>query len=483
MRDLYGVQPHRPARSPAVARSRPLARAGKARRATNSCRPRARACTRYPSGPVHAGIIEPGHFRFTANGETVVRLEERLGYVHKGVEGLMAGAEIGHGRAHRRAHLGRQHRGLCLGVRPRRRGRARLDAAATRGAAARRHGRARAAVAPHQRRRRDLQRRQRAHHPCPLHPAARGCAGRGRRLLRPSPDDGSRGAGRRGCRPVGRGCRARSAAFWRGSRRRVPRSCGSTIRCRRCRTAPSPPASSRPSSFANTPPAASSAAPRAAPSMRARPSPTRPTIGWISTSRCGPQATSMRVCWCAWTRSARASGCFPSSWVGWRRERSEPPGRRSMAGEGAALVEAFRGDVFVSVRVGDRRPAGPRPCARRELVPVAAARGGRSKATSLRTSRSATSRSIAPTRATTCEVRAMKSFLLDALRKGKATIAPPASGRSCTRGSQHGHSASAPASGWAARLPSARSMPDRATAASSKSTPSTIRSTTSSVSA
>lgn len=46
-------------------------------------------------GPVHAGIIEPGHFRFTATGETVVRLEERLGYVHKGVEGLMAGADIG----------------------------------------------------------------------------------------------------------------------------------------------------------------------------------------------------------------------------------------------------------------------------------------------------------------------------------------------------------------------------------------------------
>ena len=48
-----------------------------------------------PVGPVHAGIIEPGHFRFTANGETVVRLEERLGYVHKGVEGLMAGTEVG----------------------------------------------------------------------------------------------------------------------------------------------------------------------------------------------------------------------------------------------------------------------------------------------------------------------------------------------------------------------------------------------------
>ncbi|HTY50767.1 MAG TPA: hypothetical protein VMB48_13845 [Steroidobacteraceae bacterium] len=37
-------------------------------------------------GPVHAGIIEPGHFRFAVVGERVLRLEERLGYVHKGVE-------------------------------------------------------------------------------------------------------------------------------------------------------------------------------------------------------------------------------------------------------------------------------------------------------------------------------------------------------------------------------------------------------------
>jgi Ni,Fe-hydrogenase III large subunit len=45
-------------------------------------------------GPIHAGIIEPGHFRFTVNGETVVRLEQRLGYTHKGVDGLMAGAPL-----------------------------------------------------------------------------------------------------------------------------------------------------------------------------------------------------------------------------------------------------------------------------------------------------------------------------------------------------------------------------------------------------
>ncbi len=47
-----------------------------------------------PVGPVHAGIIEPGHFRFTCDGETVVRLEQRLGYVHKGVDELFVGRPI-----------------------------------------------------------------------------------------------------------------------------------------------------------------------------------------------------------------------------------------------------------------------------------------------------------------------------------------------------------------------------------------------------
>ncbi len=37
-------------------------------------------------GPVHAGIIEPAHFRFSLVGEKVLRLEERLGYTHKGIE-------------------------------------------------------------------------------------------------------------------------------------------------------------------------------------------------------------------------------------------------------------------------------------------------------------------------------------------------------------------------------------------------------------
>ncbi len=47
-----------------------------------------------PVGPVHAGIIEPGHFRFSAHGEMIVRLEQRLGYVHKGIEQLLGGRDI-----------------------------------------------------------------------------------------------------------------------------------------------------------------------------------------------------------------------------------------------------------------------------------------------------------------------------------------------------------------------------------------------------
>ncbi len=46
-----------------------------------------------PVGPVHAGIIEPGHFRFQAVGETVLNLEEHLGYVHKGIEKLAEGRD------------------------------------------------------------------------------------------------------------------------------------------------------------------------------------------------------------------------------------------------------------------------------------------------------------------------------------------------------------------------------------------------------
>lgn len=41
-----------------------------------------------PVGPIHAGIIEPGHFRFSVAGERIVLLEPRLGFTHKGSEKL-----------------------------------------------------------------------------------------------------------------------------------------------------------------------------------------------------------------------------------------------------------------------------------------------------------------------------------------------------------------------------------------------------------
>jgi Ni,Fe-hydrogenase III large subunit len=39
-------------------------------------------------GPIHAGVIEPGHFRFICNGEKVLHLEIHLGYQHRGIERL-----------------------------------------------------------------------------------------------------------------------------------------------------------------------------------------------------------------------------------------------------------------------------------------------------------------------------------------------------------------------------------------------------------
>ena len=50
-----------------------------------------------PVGPVHAGTIEPGHFRFSVVGETVLRLEQRLGYTHKGIEKRFDGMTLAEG--------------------------------------------------------------------------------------------------------------------------------------------------------------------------------------------------------------------------------------------------------------------------------------------------------------------------------------------------------------------------------------------------
>jgi Ni,Fe-hydrogenase III large subunit/Ni,Fe-hydrogenase III component G len=50
-----------------------------------------------PVGPVHAGLIEPGHFRFSVVGETILKLKARLWFVHKGIEKLFQGRSIAAG--------------------------------------------------------------------------------------------------------------------------------------------------------------------------------------------------------------------------------------------------------------------------------------------------------------------------------------------------------------------------------------------------
>lgn len=50
---------------------------------------RGRSVFEIPVGPVHAGVIEPGHFRFSVAGESVMRLNVHLGYAHRGIEKLM----------------------------------------------------------------------------------------------------------------------------------------------------------------------------------------------------------------------------------------------------------------------------------------------------------------------------------------------------------------------------------------------------------
>lgn len=99
--DLSGVQP----RDPQDARPwldhgvwprgfRPLRRDAIEAAEPNACDPAAYPFVRVQGdgvheiavGPVHAGIIEPGHFRFSVVGEKVLRLEQQLGYTHKGIE-------------------------------------------------------------------------------------------------------------------------------------------------------------------------------------------------------------------------------------------------------------------------------------------------------------------------------------------------------------------------------------------------------------
>ncbi|HVB19570.1 MAG TPA: NADH-quinone oxidoreductase subunit C [Acidimicrobiales bacterium] len=52
-----------------------------------------------PVGPIHAGLIEPGHFRFSVVGETIVKMTARLWFVHRGVERMFQGLDPSQGVA------------------------------------------------------------------------------------------------------------------------------------------------------------------------------------------------------------------------------------------------------------------------------------------------------------------------------------------------------------------------------------------------
>ena len=308
-----------------------------------------------PVGPVHAGIIEPGHFRFTANGETVVRLEERLGYVHKGIEGLMAGAD----------------------ARPTRRG----SPAASRATAPS----PTRSPSPARSRPRSESRRRRARFGCarswpswsasptisatsapsattpsfslharPLRRPARARAARRRRLLRPPADDGLRRARRR----RGRSRRRRRSGIGALVGELAPRfpelvelyDNTASLQDRTVGTGIPQPALAQ--QFGAGGYVGRASGPRA--SMRAA-APGYPPYPYARIRRARPRrrATSMPASGSASARSSRASPCRadPGAAAG-GSDRAIAVAAGGAAGEGMALVEGFRGDILAWVRLG-----------------------------------------------------------------------------------------------------------------------------------
>jgi len=104
MHDLYGVQPQDHPLPRRLVRHPHWPRGWHPMRADAGTRPPLAASEPFPFltvqgpgvyeipvGPVHAGLIEPGHFRFSVVGETILKLKARLWYVHKGIEKLFDG--------------------------------------------------------------------------------------------------------------------------------------------------------------------------------------------------------------------------------------------------------------------------------------------------------------------------------------------------------------------------------------------------------
>ena len=195
-------------------------------------------------GPVHAGIIEPGHFRFQCHGEHVFHLEISLGYQHRGHRADAAGRphapDRGAGRVDRRRHRGGPRPGRGAGLE----GLAGVEAPPRAAVAA---GRGAGAGAARQPRRRPGRAGRRRRLPADGQ-LLRGAAGRlpqrpGRALRQPV-RPGAGGAGRRALRPPGRRRRRGSPTGWPPPGRRWRRRPGSSSSRRRSGTGPTGPGSS-----------------------------------------------------------------------------------------------------------------------------------------------------------------------------------------------------------------------------------------------
>ncbi len=158
-----------------------------------------------PVGPVHAGTIEPGHFRFSIVGEKILRLEQRLGYKHKGIEKRFEAMTLDEGARLAGRVSGDSTVAFAWAYAMAVEGATGTEPPAARRGAARVLPRAGADREPPRRPRLPRQRRGALVRVLPVLAAQGGPAAPQRRALRPPLPHGRGRARRRGARPRGRG--------------------------------------------------------------------------------------------------------------------------------------------------------------------------------------------------------------------------------------------------------------------------------------
>ena len=305
-------------------------------------------------GPIHAGVIESGHFRFHVVGDRILHLDIRLFYKHRGLERAAEGAHARAGDGVRRPGVRRVHRGERGRLRARLRGGARPPADGR--AAPRPHdpARARADLEPPERHRRRLRGRRpgRGQHPLRRADGARPAPERGAdRAPLPLRDGGGRGqrarsrSGRAASRPGGarQPCAKRPRAAGASS----PSTPRSRIACPRS-------ASSRPPMPVGSVPPGRPRAPPASARTSERPAPASPTTASQPSSRSAQRGTCRRGSSSARSSSgSRSRSSTPCSSARSGPPRPSVPTRSGQLGVGR--VESPRGATSCVVeRRGDR---------------------------------------------------------------------------------------------------------------------------------